>query len=102
MAKKIETTEKKQTLKKNKDENQENGIQKGREEGNENVTESLQNEGEQGGKEVIIQNEGELQVTSIEEPVVVSASVVAPKPEKTWDWVAIDAKKAKEQELRKR
>ena len=50
MAKKVVKTEKKITLKKNKDEKQENGIQKGGEEGNENVTESLQSEGEQGGE----------------------------------------------------
>jgi hypothetical protein len=108
MAKKVVKTENKITLKKNKDEKQENGIEEGREEGNENVTESLQSEGEQGGEQIILENEGELQVVLIEEPVeiqepvVAEAPVVAPVPEKTWDWAAIDAKKAKEQALRKR
>ena len=114
MAKKVVKTEKKITLKKNKDEKQENGIQKGGEEGNENVTESLQSEGEQGGEQIILENEGELQVVPIEEPVEIQEPVVEEKPvveeapvvvpvqEKTWDWAAIDAKKAKEQALRKR
>jgi hypothetical protein len=112
MAKKIVKAEKKITLKKNKDEKQENGTQKGNEEGNENVTEIFKTE--QNDEQIITENEGEIIVSPIEEPVeiqeplveekpvVEEAPVVAPVTEKTWDWAAIDAAKEKAQALRKR
>lgn len=112
MAKKVVKTEKKITLKKNKDENQENGFQKGNEERHENVTEVFKTE--QDDEQITIENEGEIEATPIEEPleiqepiveekpVVEEAPIATPVPEKTWDWAAIDAAKQKAQALRKR